>query len=221
MNADTLTMLCRERDVEANDNFQRQFPPSCNFSKCRLKIRWFCPQPCPDFFLCTGVFACCERCCLSPSLTCTVVGGRRVRPIFAVEDGRRFRHTSGHLEFISMSIGANQFFSVMDAAVLACTFPRPSVVVKDNELYSEMRNVRACFYDVTTRMLCFCTARQLSTDLGSLKISCRQENSPSHIFVFVDTAFCVVACVLLHVCSFVSHPSLRTAQGGIIPLDVV
>ena len=25
MNADTLTMLCREGDVEANDSFQRQF----------------------------------------------------------------------------------------------------------------------------------------------------------------------------------------------------
>ena len=106
-------------------------------------------------------------------LTWTVVGGRRFRP------------TSGHLEFISMSImtgtatirtigrrvecvgnhqnyplrsgiccrSANQFFSVsMDAAVLACTFPRPSVVVKYDQLYSEMRNVRACFYDVTTRM---------------------------------------------------------------------
>ena len=37
MNADTLTMLCREGDVEANDDFQRQFSTSCNFSKCRLK----------------------------------------------------------------------------------------------------------------------------------------------------------------------------------------
>ena len=44
----------------------------------------------------------------------------------------------------------------------------------------------------------------------------------SHIFVSVVTAFSVVACVLLHACSFVSHPSLRTAQGGIILiLDVV
>ena len=37
MNADTLTMLCREGDDEANDSFQRQFSHSCNFSKCRLK----------------------------------------------------------------------------------------------------------------------------------------------------------------------------------------
>ena len=34
--------------------------------------------------------------------------------------------------------------------------------------------------------------------------------------VFVTTAFSVVACVQLHACSFVSHPSLHTAQGGII-----
>ena len=33
MDADTLTMLCREGDVEANDEFQRQFSPSFNFSK--------------------------------------------------------------------------------------------------------------------------------------------------------------------------------------------
>ena len=112
------------------------------------------------------------------------------------------------------------FFSLlMDAAVLACPFPRPSLVVISNQLYSEMRTVRACFYDVTTRMLCFCSARQLSTVLESLQISCRQENSRSHFFVlffFFVTAFSAVACVLLHTCSFVSHPSLRTAQGGII-----
>ena len=36
------------------------------------------------------------------------------------------------------------------------------------------------------------------------------------------TAFSAVACVLLHACSFVSRPSLRTAQGGINQiLDVV
>ena len=33
IDADTLTMLCREGDVEANDEFQRQFSPSCNFQK--------------------------------------------------------------------------------------------------------------------------------------------------------------------------------------------
>ena len=34
MDAGTLTMLCREGDVEANDDdFQRQFSPSCDFSK--------------------------------------------------------------------------------------------------------------------------------------------------------------------------------------------
>ena len=44
-------------------------------------------------------------------------------------------------------VGCKQVFSVlMDSTVLACTFPRPSVVVKYNQLYLEMRNVRACFY---------------------------------------------------------------------------
>ena len=41
------------------------------------------------------------------------------------------------------------------------------------------------------------------------------------LLCFVVTAFSAVACVLLHACSFVSHPSLRTAQGGIILVDVV
>ena len=58
------------------------------------------------------------------------------------------------------------------------------------------------------------------------EMSCRQERSRlvtrSHILGFVVTAFSVVASVLLHACSFVSHPSLRTSQGGIlILLDVV
>ena len=53
-------------------------------------------------------------------------------------------------------VGCEQvFFVLMDAAVSACTFPRSSVVVNYNQLYSEMRNVSARFYDVTTRMLCF------------------------------------------------------------------
>ena len=38
---------------------------------------------------------------------------------------------------------------------------------------------------------------------------------------FVVTAFSVAACVLLHFCSFVSHPSPRTDQRGIVLLDVV
>ena len=115
----------------------------------------------------------------------------RFRPSVAVVDGRRFRPTSRHLEFISVSImfvqqqseplveelnmlttirtigrgaesvvGCKAVFPVlMDAVVSACTFPRPSVVAKYNQLYSEMRNVRACFYDVTTRMVCFSSAK--------------------------------------------------------------
>ena len=38
MNADNLTMLCRERDVEANDSLQRQFTPSCKVSKVSSEI---------------------------------------------------------------------------------------------------------------------------------------------------------------------------------------
>ena len=38
MNADVLTKLCREGDVEANDSFRRHFTPSYNFSKCGLKL---------------------------------------------------------------------------------------------------------------------------------------------------------------------------------------
>ena len=78
------------------------------------------------------------------------------------------------------------FVRVVDDAVLACPFPRPSVVVKYDQLYSEMRNARPCFYDVTTRILCFFAAKQLSTDLESREISCTQENSRSHIFVFLS-----------------------------------
>ena len=38
MNADALRMLCRGRDVEANDSFQRQFSPSCNFQNVVWKF---------------------------------------------------------------------------------------------------------------------------------------------------------------------------------------
>ena len=78
MNADTLTW-----DVEGNDSFQRQFSPSCNFPCVVWKF---------DDSGCS--FA------LSLSLTCTVVIRRRFRRNFAVVDGRRFRPTSGHLEFL-------------------------------------------------------------------------------------------------------------------------
>ena len=38
MNADNLTMLCRESDVDANDNLQRQFGPSCKISNVSFEI---------------------------------------------------------------------------------------------------------------------------------------------------------------------------------------
>ena len=43
----------------------------------------------------------------------------------------------------------------------------------------------------------------------------------THFSSLIVIAFSVVACVQLHTCSFLSHPSLRTAQGGILILDVV
>ena len=136
--------------------------------------------------------------------------------------GRRFEYVDNHQNYRSRSgtcCRVNQFFSVlMDAAVVACPFPPLSLVVKYNQLFSEMRNVRACFYDVTTRMLRFCTARQLSTDLESLENSCRQENlrlvTRSHIFVFCRDSFqcsCMrtVARLFLRVSSISAHGSGR------------
>ena len=43
----------------------------------------------------------------------------------------------------------------MDAAVLACTFPRPSVVVKYDQLLGDEKRQGVFFHDVTTRMPCF------------------------------------------------------------------
>ena len=56
------------------------------------------------------------------------------------------------------------------------------------------------------KSLVLCLARQLSTDLESPEISCRQENSQS--------AFSVVACILWTLVPLcLTHPSLRTASG--------
>ena len=38
MNADKLTLLYREGDVEANDSVQRQFAPSCKISRVSFEI---------------------------------------------------------------------------------------------------------------------------------------------------------------------------------------
>ena len=74
-------------------------------------------------------------------------------------------------------------------------------------------------------MQCFCTARQLSTDLEKsrdlLQTGGFTSGDKVTHFVFVVTAFSVVACrVLLHICSFLSHQSLRTSSGRDY-LDVV
>ena len=42
-------------------------------------------------------------------------------------------------------VGCKQIFLRVDVAFLECTFPRRSSVVNYNQLYSEMRNDRACF----------------------------------------------------------------------------
>ena len=117
--------------------------------------------------------------------------------------------------------GANKFSPfLVDAAVLACTFPRPSVVCEMQPVVLGGEKCQSVFLWLPRECFVFCTARQSSTDLESPEISCRQEDSRlvtrSHIFVFFVTAFSVAACELLHACSFVSQPSLLTAQGGIV-----
>ena len=67
-------------------------------------------------------------------------------------------HQNLSVEERNLLSGAKQVFSVLtDAAVLACTFPRPSVVVKYNQLYLGDDKCQSVFFknDVTTRKLCF------------------------------------------------------------------
>ena len=103
--------------------------------------------------------------------------------------------------------------------MLAGTFPRPSLVVgaAGCSRWWEMSGrvfvilPRECF-------LLYCkTVEHRSLKFRAL--ADRRINSRSHIFVFVVTAFSAVACVLLHACSFVSHPSRRTGRDH--SLDVV
>ena len=181
---------------------------------------------------------------LSLSPTCTVVGGRCLRPSVAVVDGRRFRPTSGNLEPISTFmmliqqqsehlveewnmlttirttgrrsksvVGCKQiFFVLMDAAILACTFPRRSVVVNYNQLYSEMRNDRVL--PIMLPRECFvlyCKTVEHRSGKSRDLLQTKEFTSGDNV-----THFSASAGVLLHTCSFVSHPSLRTAQGGIL-----
>ena len=109
-------MLCRERDVEANDSFRLQFSPTCSAIQ---NVVWKFDD---------------SACSLALSLS-------------------HKRTVVGRAESV---VGREQvFFMLMDAAVLARTFPRSSVVVNCNQLRSEMRHATACFDDVTTRMPCF------------------------------------------------------------------
>ena len=112
-------------------------------------------------------------------------------------------------------VGCKQVFSVlMDSTVLACTFPRPFCCCEIQPVVLGDENCQSVFlFDVTTGMLCFCSARQLGTGLESLEISLQTGKfTVTHLWFSVVTAFRVAACVLLHACSFVSHPSLRTTH---------
>ena len=165
MNADTLTMLCREGGVEANDSFQRQFSPSCNFCKMSFETSMILPAALSGRFLFSKHWCLCV-CVANAALVALSHTYRGWRASFSARfwtsgiyfyvyyDGTATISTIGRRA--KSVVGCKPVFLVlMDAAVFAYTFPRPSVVMKCNQLYSEMRNVRACFYDVTSRMLCF------------------------------------------------------------------
>ena len=82
-------MLWREGDVEINDNFQRQFSPSCSFQNVVWEFDDFARNFVRNIFVQKHWGLCVLRTLpLSLSLTCSVVHGRRFWP------------TSGHLEFI-------------------------------------------------------------------------------------------------------------------------
>ena len=131
MNADTLTMLFREGDVEANDSFQRQFSPSCNFQN----VLW------------------------------------------------KFVDSARSLVRKILIFGVLVSFCVANAALVALSLSHVPWLVGVVSTSGHLDHANALF----------CTARQLSTDLESPDISCRQENSPlvtrSHFFVV--TAFSV------------------------------
>ena len=148
-----------------------------------------------------------------------MVGGRRFRPSVAVTIGRgveyadTIRPVGRKAESV---VGCEQvFFVLMDAAVSACTFPRSSVVVNYNQLFSEMKNVSACFFMMLPRecnVLYYKTVDQRS---GSLEISCRQENSRLVTTFQCSRMPCTVAHLLLLVSSFSARGS------GTDYLDVV
>ena len=104
MNADKLTMLCREGDEEANDSLQRHFTPSCKVSKASSEscaVSAFSLVPGYNTFSLvqrTIVVHSCLECCPCLSLKRAPVGGRRFRPSVAVVSGCRFRPKFGTYE---------------------------------------------------------------------------------------------------------------------------
>ena len=106
MNADTLTMLCREGDLKQTTIFNVSSHLRAIFQKS-FENSMILPAALSGRFLFLMTWChCVLRTLLLVALflTWTVVGERRFRPSVAVVDGRRFRPTSRHLEFISMSI---------------------------------------------------------------------------------------------------------------------
>ena len=154
MNADTLTMLCREGDVEANDSFQRQFSPPCIFQTVVWKFVASARSLVRNIFIFEVLVSFCVANAALVALSFS--GCCRGRASFSAHfwtSGTNFyvyyvgtatiRTIGRRVESV---FGCKQVFSVlMDAAVLTYTCLRPSVVVKYNQLYSEMRNVSACF----------------------------------------------------------------------------
>ena len=102
----------------------------------------------------------------------------------------------------------------MNAAVLVCTFPRSSVVVNYNQLDSEIRNVSACFYDVTTRMQCFVLKDSRAQIWKSLEIKV------THFCFCFDSFQCSrMPCTVAHLFFLVS--SISAHGSGRDYLDVV
>ena len=143
-NADTLTVLCREGDVEANDSFRRLFTPSCNFQKCRLKfdvVSAFSLVQDYDTFICERLLSTLVANVARVALSLTYFGWcasfsaqnwtSGIHLILGNGNHRNSRSKSG----ICCRVRPN--FLRVGPVVSACTFPRPFVAVDYNQLHSK------------------------------------------------------------------------------------
>ena len=172
-----MTKLCREGDVEANDNFSTSVYTFIQFSKCRSKLdvvsAFSFVQDYNTFIyerLFSTLVANVALVALSHSLKRTMVGERRFRPNVAAVSERRFRPNFGHVEFICFGCSHHRNsgsksgiccrvrprFLRVGAVVSACTFPRPFVVVDYNQFTQQGSRAQI---------------------QKSLEITCRQEDS--------------------------------------------